>query len=233
MRLTPRVVRMAASNVRVPSARVLVRREAIWRSPAPVARERVELTYYPPERLVSSSFVAYGAAPDVATFEDTVLPVAGALRYSRSHVLVGFVVHAASFDARFLRVAMERCHGLGFGTIVEIAGEWGTSALELLWALRPLYLRLGPDHVRGVHVIPEQLHSVLRLAAFAEYNRVPMVVRGAESPEERTVLRNAGLELYHVTESGSTTPDPLRDFGPAGSVRTATVLQFPAWPAEG
>ena len=44
-------------------------------------------------------------------FEDSVLPVIGALRYSRSHVTAGFVVRASEFDVPFLRHALERCHG--------------------------------------------------------------------------------------------------------------------------
>jgi hypothetical protein len=231
MRNTRRLSPMATAVARQELPRVLVRREAIWSYPSPYAQERVGLLVYPRGRLLATSSVAYGAARDIPGFEDSVLPVIGALRYSRSHVTAGFVVRAASFDVPFLRHALERCHGQGIATVVEVAGEWGTSALELLWSLRPNYLRIGPDHVKGVGAIPEQLHSVLRIAAFAERHQVPLIVRGSATHEERTVLRNAGLGLFLVPESGSPTTDPLDGFDSSGSPGTATVLHFPVWPS--
>jgi hypothetical protein len=230
MRFTRRLTPVASATESAELPRVLVRREAIWSYPAPYAEERIGLLLYPRGRLVAASSVAYGAAGDIPGFEDSVLPVMGALRYSRSHVTAGFVVRASAFDVSFLRHALERCHGQGITTVVEIVGEWGATALELLWPLRPNYLRIGPDHVRGVAAIPDQLHSVLRLASFAERYQVPLVVRGSGTHEERTVLRNAGLALFLVEESGSPGSDPLEGFDSSGTNGTATVLRFPIWP---
>lgn len=231
MRFTRRLTPVASATESAEVPRVLVRREAIWSYSAPYAQERIGLLVYPRGRLVATSSVAYGAARDIPGFEDSVLPVIGALRYSRSHVTAGFVVRASAFDVAFLRHALERCHGQGIATVVEIAGEWGSAALELLWSLRPNYLRIGPDHVKGVAAIPDQLHSVLRLASFAEQHHVPLIVRGSDTHEERTVLRNAGLELFLVAESGLPGVDPLDGFDSSGSPALATVLRFPAWPS--
>ncbi|MBC7895699.1 MAG: hypothetical protein H7066_09805 [Cytophagaceae bacterium] len=227
MRFTRRLNSTVTAVARAELPRVLVRREAIWSYPLPYPQERIGLLYYPHGRLLATSSVAYSAARDIAGLEDSVLPVIGALRYSRSHVTAGFMVRGSSFDVPFLRHALERCHGQGIATVVEIAGEWGTSALELLWSLRPNYLRIGPDHVRGVGAVPEQLHSVLRVAAFAERHHVPLIVRGSDTQEERTVLRNAGLQLFLVSESGAPGTDPLNGFDSSGSPGAATVLRFP------
>lgn len=231
MRFTRRLSPAATAAIREDIPRVLVRREVVWAFRAPYRQERIDMLVYPRGRLFAQSSVAYGAARDVEGFEDSVLPVVGALRYSRSHVTAGFVVRSADFDVHFLRHVLERCQGQGIATVVEIAGDWGPTALELLWSLRPSFIRIGPDHVNGVSAIPEQLHSVLRLASFAERHHVPLVVRGCVTNEERTVLRNAGIELFLVEESGSNSADPLSAFDSSGSTGSGTVLRFPVWPS--
>ena len=230
MRFTRRVSTPVSNpeDVRIP--RVVIRRESIWSYPPPVVAGRVELNAFPTGRLLASAFVVYTGAQDVQEFEDSTLPVVGALRYSRSHITAGFVLRAASFDAGFMRHCVDRCHGQGTTTVVEIGGTWSTSSLEVLWSIRPRYLRIGPEYVRGANHVPEQYQSLVRLSEFAESNGVPLIARGVRTWEERAALRAAGIVLFHAADSGTADHDPLAELSSLGSQRPPTVLRFPLRP---
>lgn len=213
-----------------PAPRVLVRRESIWLYPAPLAQLRPEASSIPPGRLLATGWVLYATAADIQTFEDTVVPVMTSMRAMRSHLSVGFLEAASRFNPNFLRYGIDRSHALGVPTVVELGGSWTTSALELLWSTRPRYLRVGPEHVAGVSMLPEQHQSVSRLSEFAKANGIPLVARGVRTREERAALRSAGVELYHVAESGPVDADPLDGFRAEPPEPPPTVLRFPLRP---
>lgn len=229
-RSSNRLTTPVLDNARVQIPRVVVRRESLWSYPAPTSHGRPDITVFPPGRLLASWLTVYGAAGTVQEFEDSTVPVLAALRENKSHVAAGFVVQPESMHLGFLRYCVERCHGLDASSFVELGGMWNSAALEVLGTVRPRYLRVGPEHVHGVHGLPELQQSLTHLSQFSESLGVPLVARGVQSKEERAALRQAGVVLFSVTESGAPGTDPLVDLESLGTAAPPTVLTFPLRP---
>ena len=217
----------AAQPPRARVPRVVVRRESVWTYPV---AGLVEPSADWRGRLVVESYVAYSDARDTPGFEDFFVPVLSALSRSHSHLTAGFIVSQATFDASFLRECVERCHALGHSTVVEIGGTWTNASLELLWSIRPDFLRIGPEHVHDAGVFPDQFQSLVRVAEFARAQRIPLVARGVRAGEERRVLQAAGVDLFHSSESGAEGHDPLAELETLGAIRPPVLLPFPLRP---
>lgn len=184
-----------------PSApRVSLVRETFWLVRVPRdAGERHALA----DRRGRVSFSAYALYTDAATahdFEAFASPVLRGLSSSRSRTMLVLTEDAATFDAGRVRQSLQVAHERGLATLVELAGTWPSTLLELLAAASPTYLRLAPDLVRGAASLPDVFRSLVRLAEFAHERGLTLVARNPGDEHDLDAARAAGVGLVQWGE---------------------------------
>lgn len=217
---------------RVP--RVLLHCEALWRLPVPGSAADYGMLLDRRGALVTAGYTVYADARTPIEFEDSVMPLLRGVSHSRCRFFLGLLATPATMRVSAMARTIDQCRHLGIATVLELRGSWSTAALALLAMTRPDYVRLGPDLVRGIAVVPEQFRAVVQVSEFARDVGLPLVARGLDSTEDLDAVRIAGIGLVHRGQ-GAGRVDELLFAASAGEVPSAVVLDFPLrpFPSEG
>jgi len=175
--------------------RVALIRESLWMVRVPRdAGDRAALA----DRRGILAFAAYALYTDATEprdFEAFAVPVLRTMASSRSRTMLVLTEEAATFDAGRVRQSLQEARERGLTTLVEIAGTWPSTLLELLAAAAPTYVRVAPDLIRGVSTLPDVFRSLVRLAEFAHERGIELVARNPGGDTDLDAVRAAGVGL--------------------------------------
>ena len=179
----------------VPTPRVMLARESIWRMPVPNDPTQRPVLLDRRGDVVLSAYAVYSDAAGIRDFEGYVQPVLRTLASSRSQAVLALVMSPATFDAGLLRHALGVARDLAIPSMVEIREMWGKTMLELLALAGPTYLRLPPEFLRGAGSVPDVFRALVSFAEFARERRLAVVARNLGDAQELDAARVAGIEL--------------------------------------
>ncbi|MFN8573975.1 MAG: hypothetical protein U0132_18095 [Gemmatimonadaceae bacterium] len=178
--------------------RLLLRRETLRRyvgaaesAPADSMASRVST-------IVHHGVVAYPDPLDLSRIDDELLPVLQAMQGRRENLMLGILTNSTNFLVRRFAFTVERVRDAGIATIMELRGSWIMPTLGLISEVRPAYLRIGPDSVRGIGHLPELFREVAAVAEFARDYGIPLIARGCDSDSDLDALQVAGVDLMQT-----------------------------------
>lgn len=122
----------------------------------------------------------------------------------RENIIFEIVQPYSAADMAHLRGILTVCREQGFGVALDRVDP-GPSSLELIDRLRPDYIKLGPDIVRGVDDDPYNAAIAGRLLEAAGMLGIESVAVGVETTAELTWLRNHGatyIQGYLIDRPG-------------------------------
>lgn len=180
--------------------RVALVRESLWLVRVPRdAGERVVLADRR-GRLALSAYALYTDAATAHDFDGFIAPLLRSLATSRTRTMLALTEQASSLDAGLVRQKLQAAQERGLLTLVEIAGTWPSTLLELLAAATPSYIRLAPELVRGAAALPEVFRSLVRLSEFAHERGIELVARNPGDEHDLDAVRAAGVALVQWGE---------------------------------
>ncbi len=181
--------------------RLLLRRETLRRYVSLAEADRPAIRS---STIVHHGIVAYPDPLNLAKIDDELLPVLQAMQARRENLMLGILTNSTTFLVRRFASTVERVREVGIETIMELRGSWIMPTLGLIPEVRPAYLRLGPDIVRGVGQLPELFREVAAVAELARDYGIPLIARGCESESDMDALQAAGINLM---QTGATAGD--------------------------
>lgn len=146
-------------------------------------------------RVALSAYALYTDAATARDFEAYVVPMLRTMATSRSRTMLVLTEEAATFDAGRVRASLQAAQEGRLVTLVEIAGTWPSTLLELLAAASPSYVRLAPELVHGAGTLPDVFRSLVRLAEFAHERGIELVARNPGDSHDLDAARAAGVGL--------------------------------------
>ena len=121
-------------------------------------------------------------------------------------VIVELTEHERVDDYEAVRAALERL-GPNVQLAIDDAGS-GYASLRHILALRPSFVKLDIEWVRGIDTDPVRRALVSGLAYFATETGCRLVAEGIETPEELETVRGLGIELGQGHILGRPAPPP-------------------------
>ena len=122
----------------------------------------------------------------------------------RENFIFEIVTRERSDDPAHVRDILEFCRDEGFGVALDGAGP-GTLGPDLIDRLRPDYVKLGPDIVRGVDGDPYNAAIAGRLLEITGELGIESIAVGVENTAELTWFRNHGatyIQGYLIDRPG-------------------------------
>jgi EAL domain-containing protein (putative c-di-GMP-specific phosphodiesterase class I)/DNA-binding NarL/FixJ family response regulator len=139
----------------------------------------------PPELSLSLNI-----SPDALQHERALARILGT---SKRPVIIELTEHERIDDYAKVRAALDRL-GQGVRLAVDDAGS-GYASLRHILTLRPAYVKLDMEWVRGIDDDPVRRSLVSGLAYFARETGCELIAEGIEREEERVALVELGVEL--------------------------------------
>ncbi len=199
--------------------RVTLRRESLWYQGVSSDRRG---------HFVHGCWSVFLHPPTVSACELVALPLLGALRHGVAKPLLVVPATGASFVAGEMRRVIDVAASCETPVAIEVQGSWSLSALQVLAALRPGFVRLGAEYTAGSGVIPEQARRLVQLADCFFRASVPLLAVAPLAAEDEEAVLAAGVDLRVAAESGEPgSPWPAVSLGAAEG---AVVLDFPLRP---
>ena len=122
----------------------------------------------------------------------------------RENIIFEIAIRESSDDPAHVRDILSYCREAGFGVALDGAGP-GSLSPDLIDRLRPDYIKLGPDIVRGVDGDPYNAAIAGRLLEVAGALGIEGIAVGVENTAELTWLRNHGaayIQGYLIDRPG-------------------------------
>ncbi|MCY1034120.1 EAL domain-containing protein [Corallococcus sp. BB11-1] len=110
------------------------------------------------------------------------------------HVVFEIIESDRSANAEHLRAIVDFYRKAGFKVALDDLGA-GYSSLNLLHQLRPEFMKLDMELVRGVHADPYKASIVQKLLEIARQLGIQTVAEGIETPEELSWVRRHGVDF--------------------------------------
>jgi EAL domain-containing protein (putative c-di-GMP-specific phosphodiesterase class I) len=111
-----------------------------------------------------------------------------------SHVVFEIIESDRSASAAHLRGIVDFYRDAGFQVALDDLGA-GYSSLNLIHQLRPEFMKLDMELVRGVHADPYKASIVQKLLEIARQLGIRTVAEGIETPEELSWVRRHGVDF--------------------------------------
>ncbi|RKG71845.1 EAL domain-containing protein [Corallococcus terminator] len=111
-----------------------------------------------------------------------------------AHVVFEIIESDRAANAEHLRSIVDFYREAGFKVALDDLGA-GYSSLNLLHQLRPEYMKLDMELVRGVHADPYKASIVQKLLEIACQLGIQTVAEGIETPEELSWVRRHGVDF--------------------------------------
>ncbi|WP_244222353.1 EAL domain-containing protein, partial [Corallococcus praedator] len=110
------------------------------------------------------------------------------------HVVFEIIESDRAANAEHLRAIVDFYRNAGFKVALDDLGA-GYSSLNLIHQLRPEYMKLDMELVRGVHADPYKASIVQKLLEIASQLGIQTVAEGIETPEELSWVRRHGVDF--------------------------------------
>ncbi|NBD08656.1 MULTISPECIES: EAL domain-containing protein [Corallococcus] len=111
-----------------------------------------------------------------------------------SHVVFEIIESDRAANAAHLRAIVDFYRQAGFKVALDDLGA-GYSSLNLIHQLRPEFMKLDMELVRGVHADPYKASIVQKLLEIARQLGIQTVAEGIETPEELSWVRRHGVDF--------------------------------------
>ena len=129
---------------------------------------------------------AYCLRSTVAAIRESGIP--------ESHVVFEIIESDRAANAAHLRAIVDFYRAAGFKVALDDLGA-GYSSLNLIHQLRPEFMKLDMELVRGVHADPYKASIVQKLLEIARQLGIQTVAEGIETPEELSWVRRHGVDF--------------------------------------
>jgi EAL domain-containing protein (putative c-di-GMP-specific phosphodiesterase class I) len=137
--------------------------------------------------------ISPGAVHDPAAAVDTVVGVIDRAGVARDRVVFEVTETDKALDVGLLRRIMSAYRDAGFGVALDDVGA-GYSSLNLLHQLRPDYIKLDMELVRGVHNDGYKALIAQKIIEIAKSLGIKTIAEGIEAPEELEWVRSHGAD---------------------------------------
>lgn len=135
-----------------------------------------------------------GSAHDPVEAVDTTVHLIDAAGIAHDRVVFEVTEADRTLDVDMLRRTLGAYRDAGFGVALDDVGA-GYSSLNLLHQLRPDYIKLDMEIVRGVHADGYKALIAQKIIEIARPLGIKTIAEGVESPEELAWVQGAGADF--------------------------------------
>jgi EAL domain-containing protein (putative c-di-GMP-specific phosphodiesterase class I)/CheY-like chemotaxis protein len=126
-------------------------------------------------------------------FTDTLTAAVHAAGLREDRIILELTEQQTVVNPRALAATLERLRERGFRVALDDYGE-GSSNLNLLYTLRPEYLKISGTFCRDLDHDPFKQTLVQSTAEMASRTGIATIMEAVETPEEAEVLRQLGID---------------------------------------
>jgi EAL domain-containing protein (putative c-di-GMP-specific phosphodiesterase class I) len=135
-----------------------------------------------------------GAIHDPAEAVDTTVRLIDEARIPHERIVFEVTEADRTIDLDMLQRILEAYRAAGFGVALDDVGA-GYSSLNLLHQLRPDYIKLDMELIRGVHADGYKALIAQKIIEIASSLGIQTIAEGVESPEELDWVQSHGAEF--------------------------------------